>query len=269
MKLRKYFLTGLFALIFLVTIYNLCFAQNVDDPLSLGQKIKINSKILNEDREVFISTPINYKQTEDKFNVLYVLDADITYGYSASLVKYLSGFGDISGTIVVGIPHIDRFKDLSYNKDKMFDHECNANNFVTFLKQELVPYVNANYRTNSYNILMGHSLGAVFVLYTYANDPSFFDANLIISPDFTRDVLLLKHVQKSFKNVNVDKCFLYISIEKYRDKEFEETYEKFKNMLNDLPKTVVIKHDHFNDESHTSVGPISLLSGLKFIFGNK
>jgi predicted alpha/beta superfamily hydrolase len=47
---------------------------------------------------------------------------------------------------------------------------------LAFLKDELIPYITKKYPSNGSNILWGHSLGGLFVLYTLFTEPQLFDA---------------------------------------------------------------------------------------------
>jgi hypothetical protein len=53
---------------------------------------------------------------------------------------------------------------------------------LTFLKDELIPYINKKYPSNGSNILWGHSLGGLFVLYTLFTEPQVFDAYIAADP---------------------------------------------------------------------------------------
>jgi hypothetical protein len=51
-----------------------------------------------------------------------------------------------------------------------------------FLKDELIPYINKTYPSNGSNILWGHSLGGLFVLYTLFTEPQLFDSYIAADP---------------------------------------------------------------------------------------
>ncbi len=54
--------------------------------------------------------------------------------------------------------------------------------FLQVLKDELLPFIDDNYRTTPDRALAGHSLGALFVAYALFEDPSYFGRYLISSP---------------------------------------------------------------------------------------
>ena len=51
-------------------------AQDDDDSIVIGKKRQIESKILEESRELWISTPASYQVGEERYPVLYVLDGN-------------------------------------------------------------------------------------------------------------------------------------------------------------------------------------------------
>jgi hypothetical protein len=56
--------------------------------------------------------------------------------------------------------------------------------FCTFIKDELIPEINKNYRTNGYQILAGQSNSGLFVMYNFLFYPDVFNAYVIASPMF-------------------------------------------------------------------------------------
>ena len=54
--------------------------------------------------------------------------------------------------------------------------------FRRFIAEEVMPFVQANYRTGGRRILMGESLAAFFVVDTLLRQPRLFDDYISISP---------------------------------------------------------------------------------------
>ncbi len=57
-------------------------------------------------------------------------------------------------------------------------------NFIQYLKQGLLPYVQNNYRIADYNILVGPQAGAGFGLYALMKHTALFDAFILENPYF-------------------------------------------------------------------------------------
>jgi predicted alpha/beta superfamily hydrolase len=132
------------ALIIIVFITAVSYAQNNIDELVLGEYIKIYSKVLSEERRIFIRLPFGYEQSSEKYPVLLVLDEHAHSIHASGTVSFLSGNGAIPQTIVISIPNTDRQRDFTPTKTDVVPNGGGADNFIKFLKDELIPYVDKN-----------------------------------------------------------------------------------------------------------------------------
>jgi predicted alpha/beta superfamily hydrolase len=117
-------------------------------PIRIGYTIKLNSIVLNEIRAIYIYLPDNYKKNHNSYPVLYLLDAETNFKPVCGVVDILSRWKIIPELIVVGLPNTDRMRDLTPTLDRKFKIGGGGNNFLGFLKEELVPYIDQNYNTN-------------------------------------------------------------------------------------------------------------------------
>jgi predicted alpha/beta superfamily hydrolase len=154
-------------ILLLAGFLNETFAQ----PIARVENLKIQSKSLNQEREILIYTPNDYDwRVNEYFNVIYVFDAQNRefFDYTSSIVSFLS---DASKSfIVVGItsPYNEKL-DYSRRNDFLPNIESeeykkqagnyygNADNFLNYVETEVVTYINSNYRTIKQNIAVGHS----------------------------------------------------------------------------------------------------------------
>lgn len=87
--------------------------------------------------------------------------------------------------IIVGIENTNRLRDLTpgisnNNMDK-------ANPFVQFLANELIPYIDQNYKTAPYRLLIGHSLRGLTAINILSNFPNLFNTYIGIDPSMWFD----------------------------------------------------------------------------------
>lgn len=162
-------------------------AQVVSGPVNVGQQIQFESQLLGDTRSVFIGFPQSNDIVNGRYPVLYVLDGGAHFQYTVAMTKFLSASGRIPGIFVVAIDNTDRGRDLTtptsvQREIDTFPTNGGAERFLRMLREELMPWVDANYRTNSYKILMGHSLGGLFTINTLITEPDAFDAYVAISP---------------------------------------------------------------------------------------
>jgi predicted alpha/beta superfamily hydrolase len=78
--------------------------------------------------------------------------------------------------IIIGIINVDRNRDYTptYAPNQKggleFPTSGKAEKFLEYLKSELFPYIESNYKTQPYRILAGWSLGGLFTVYTFLVD---------------------------------------------------------------------------------------------------
>jgi predicted alpha/beta superfamily hydrolase len=201
---------------------NQTFAQQI----ARVENVKIQSKFLNQEREILIYTPANYDwRTNEYFNVIYVFDSQNRefFDYTSSIISFLTD-GNQS-FIVVGIssPYNEEL-DYSRNndllpvletessKDRYGKYSGNADNFLGYVSSEVIPYINSNYRTLNHNIVVGHSLGASFILYSLLEKPNLFENYIAISPNLAYDEDKLSKALTNFDYTKIKKpTFIYLS----------------------------------------------------------
>lgn len=84
--------------------------------------------------------------------------------------------------IVVGIWNTNRDRDMIPVAVSHRPGSGASEKFLTFIREELVPYVNETYRCGEFSILYGMSNSALFGVYALLEAPDTFDAYLASSP---------------------------------------------------------------------------------------
>jgi predicted alpha/beta superfamily hydrolase len=241
----------------------------------IGQSKTIESKVLNETRKIMVSLPKDYEKNDFSYPVLYFSDAEVHFDTMASTVHFLTKNNVIPPVIVVGIVSgSTRTRDLTPNlskeeqEKKSWYSEQNpggADKFITFLGQELIPYISKEYRTADFRIFSGHSLGGLFSVYTYFTQPDLFDGYMAISSslwwDNERLVTDAKHLVKNKKLLHK-----YLFLSKGDEKgAIESGYKTLVSLLESYNKEGTFSKD-FPDENHLTVVFNAHYYGLKAIF---
>ncbi len=156
-------------------------SQDQPDLISVGQKIKIPSKILNETREVWIALPPGYKDGGDRYPLLLQLGGEANFLYSAAIVDVLSKNNHIPRIIVAAL--LDptprhHYRDSTPTKVDYLPASGGAPQFLSFLKEELIPALDAGFRTEPLRILCGHGLSGLFSISALLESPGTFGAVL-------------------------------------------------------------------------------------------
>lgn len=162
-------------------------AQAAREPVIVGSKIQLHSRILNETRTLLISKPDGYDQETDRYPVLYLLDGEENFVHTTGIIRFLADSGRIPPMILVGIANTERNRDLTPRTEVEIENRFHPKNggadaFLEFIRSELIPYIDQNYRTRPYRVLAGHSLGGLFSIYALASSPNLFNAYIAVDP---------------------------------------------------------------------------------------
>jgi predicted alpha/beta superfamily hydrolase len=215
--------------------------------------ITIDSKYFNDKREIKVFLPAGYSSSPDRtYKVVYLFDAQnsIFVDFLVATSNYLSSLSTtfVSPYILVGIKTKNRqFEFLPKNKTEQPYKDYSpkvklggADTLIAHLREEVLPEINKRYRTNNYNIAIGHSLGATFSIYSLIHAPEIFKAVIAISPNLYYDheqVLNELKAQKNFQQLQ--NKFLYVAYAKdgTLESRFYPASEKLRSFLkkNRLP----------------------------------
>ena len=200
------FKTLVFVFVFSALITPRLWGQDAETtPILLGVQTRLDSDIMGEERPVLIYTPTGYEQSTERYPVIYLLDGDGHLLHTAGIAQFLANNGKMPGVIIVGIPNTDRTRDLTpplREPGNNFPTAGGADTFLSFISDELIPYVEANYRTVPYRILIGHSFGGLFSVNALLKKPDLFNAHISISPSMWWDNKGLLTEAEAFFNAN-------------------------------------------------------------------
>lgn len=159
-------------------------AARAEEPkaFAIGETVTIHSKILGEERQLFIYAHRAYNEDQSRYPVAYVLDGEWNFLNDSGIIDLLSSREAIPWMIVVGIPNSDRMRDLSPTPIREQPRSGGAAAFRRFLREEVFPFIEARYRTEPFRLLIGHSLGGLFAVDTFLREPDLFGACLAVSP---------------------------------------------------------------------------------------
>jgi hypothetical protein len=270
----------------LLLFLNCANAQN-NDKIIVGRRITIFSKLLNENRKVWIYTPKLTSQdtlTDKKYPVLYVLDGDAHFLSTVGVVQQLSqanGNGVLPEMIIVAIENTDRLKDFTPTVPTT-NNAYAPNSFVSFLSSELIPFIDKTYNTTSYRLLVGHSLGGLVAIDILTNFPKLFNAYIAIEPSMWYDnEIFLNHTLSQLPKQDLKNISLFVGIANTMPKGMSVSKLKKDNSLDTKHIRAIFKldkflksinnglkydHKYYDKDNHNSVSLISEYDGLRFIF---
>lgn len=167
-------------------------AARAATPITIGEMVKIESKVMAEERKVLISLPdAYYRGNSARFPVLYLTDGDAHIMHTRGTVDFLAQNGLMPNMIIVGVTNTDRTRDLTPTQTDFknpdgtvtkFPSSGGGDRYLDFFEKELIPYIETNYRTLPYRAFFGHSFGGLFAVHAFLTRPDLFNAVVAVSP---------------------------------------------------------------------------------------
>jgi hypothetical protein len=177
--------------------------QNSPFLLKVGGSDSIYSKTLKEYRKIYVQLPATYDPIKaEKYPVVYILDGEVFLPTVNDVQNYYSG-GFTPEMVLVGISNDqNRMRDLTTSEvtemyGMPFEQENGeAVNFIKFIENELIPFIETKYLVTNFRTLIGHSYGGLFTLYSLVHHPHLFSNYIAIDPSLDWDnQKLLKEAQ--------------------------------------------------------------------------
>ena len=246
-------------------------AAQAPEPVVIGETFQIESKVLAETRTYVVQTPDYYKTRTDAYPVLVLLDAENNFGYVSGAIHLLSANGRIPAMIVVGINNTDRSRDMtparSSSATPWKGTVGGADKFLSFIADELLPTIDRNYRTRPYRVLIGHSFGGLFAVYTLLNRPEIFNGYVVTSPSLWWDDQALVKAAPAFFAAHQDlQADIYMSMSNEGGTMLGGAWKLSAALEEAKLPNVRWQFKRFPDEEHGTIPYISTYEGLESIF---
>ncbi len=149
---------------------------------------------------------------------------------------------------------IDRNKDLTPTHMDDWKTSGGAGNFLSFIKDELIPHINKEYPSNGDNTLWGHSLGGLFVINALINEPQTFKSYIAVDPSLWWDNGYIQKIAPGKLTALADlKITLFISGREGEDGAGMKIASMDTILNKWAPAGLTWKHINYPDETHSSV----------------
>jgi predicted alpha/beta superfamily hydrolase len=257
----------------LLAIFIICksaLAQLPDLPIL---RDSIYSEVLKEGRRLEIVLPDGYDSTsKTTYDVLYVTDGEWNTRIVSGIRQFLN-IQFIPENIIVSIPNVypngqnQRGRDFTPTHTDGMQESGGAATFLSFIKTDLIPYINKKYKTNGENTLYGSSLGGIFAMYTLCTEPQLFQSYLMADPAWWWDDNYISGLVKKNleKLIPLNKTVLITAREGAAYKYMG--IEKVDSLLVTAKANGVHwKTMQYNDETHNAMIFRTVYDGLKYTY---
>jgi predicted alpha/beta superfamily hydrolase len=272
--------------------------QTQSKQIVIGTKDIIHSKILNEQREIWVYVPSSASDTtfsKQRYPVVYLLDGDDHFSSVVGMIQQLSSAYVCPEMIVVGIPNTYRTRDLTpthMNSWQFLNFVADSDfcktsgggeKFISFIEKELMPHIDSLFPTAPYRMFIGHSFGGLTIINALVHHTALFNAYVAIDPAMSWDnQKLLKESKKALANNDYSGVSLFlgiantmpvgmdtIKVKKDTNKSTEHIRSIFelRNYLSSN-KQNQLKYawKYYNNDEHNSVPLNAEYDALRFIF---
>lgn len=245
-----------------------------DNNINIGFKTEITSTVLQENYELWVHLPENYSESK-KYPVLYLLDGRNNFSHTVGTLSYLKSGDMMPEMIVVGISSKNRIRDYTPTKIETRKSSGGGEKFLDFIEQELIPYINKKYSTESFRIFSGHSLGGLLVLHTLHSRPNLFQAHFAYSPSlYWNDKATVKKTIDFLTKTKQFSNYLYMNIGNEglisqnptglaMRSAFQELEAKLKF---NKPNKFLFRSDHFDREKHGTTPVVGQFNAFRDLY---
>lgn len=251
----------------------------------------LKSNYTAKEYDIYIKLPSGYNKSKEEYPILVLTDAGYAFPLVSSIYRRLKFSKKINEIIIVGISYskgehfgISRTRDYtptySPNEPNGYSKEARlnsgqANNFIMFMKNELIPYLDSKYKIDlNKKAFAGHSLGGLLANYMVVSHPETFNYYMSGSPSLWYHNRSIFEIEHTYSKDNTDlKANLYMGIGALENEpngfQMVSDMNNLEKILNSRNyKSLNIKSVIFPDEDHETVYPTFITKGLIWAFKN-
>lgn len=226
---------------------------------------EFSSYKLGETRRLKIQLPRDYESNVEKsYPIVIVFDANYLFEPVAGNVDYFGYWEDMPEAIVVGIMQGDsRYDDCQYDDTNFMPADQGAD-FFEFVGLELVPFIDANFRTAKFIIAVGHDLTASYINYYLFKNPPLFNGYISLSPDLAP--LMDERLPKRLPSIP-QKIFYYLATGTDDIPNLQQIAQELNAQLAPLKSDQFnYYYDNFEGATHYSLVARAIPTALEKIF---
>jgi len=239
------------------------------------------SKNVDEEYSILVSLPEGYATSQRTYPVLYVLDAEKSFGLARDVVDWLSWANEMPRMIVVGIAYGEttrdwwqkRSRDLTPSADRgklwgEWPLAGGSEAFRRFLSLELFPFIESEYRPSGDRVLVGLSFGALFGAHDLLRTDRLFARYLLVSTPFAWDQDAIFETEAEYGAGTTSlPATVYSALGTEDEAAVTEPWHRFNAQFTARGYAGLrFQSEAFQGETHISVFPIALTHGLKWLF---
>lgn len=257
------------------------------DPVSLPntEVVSLKSQRNGVEYKLYISYPSDLKTSKTEYPLIVSLDADYSFAIIRNIVQHLADRHDTPPIIIVSIAYAGETTQHSYRMNRSRDYtpvfdaddgygadfqkqSGGAPAFLDFIRHELLPFMEKEYRASGRQALVGHSYGGLFASYVMLTQPDLFDGYVIVSPSlWYHDKWLFDYEKAMTKNRERLAATAYLAVGDFEGGSMVPDLKAFTSRLqaHDFD-AFSVRGEVLSDETHNSLFPRAVSNGIRMIW---
>jgi predicted alpha/beta superfamily hydrolase len=240
------------------------FAQTATYPqvsLPNTEERVLHSSIMDYEYGVYVTLPRSYRDNPGRiYPTLYIIDGNQYFGYTLEPYGSLIWGNMVKEHIAVSVayqPGKGNFRSRDFVTTER------AADFVKFFQQELIPFIEKNYRTSKKDrTFFGHSLGGQFTLYMLLKAPDTFENYIACAPSVNDDIMRFEEEYAASHNDFPVRLFLASGENDHLTIGARQFAAKFKSRRYPGLKFSELYTPNGN---HGTIQPSAYIEGLRFV----
>ncbi|MEM9303217.1 MAG: alpha/beta hydrolase-fold protein [Pseudomonadota bacterium] len=221
---------------------------------------------------IFVRLPEGYEDTDASYPVVYVLDGGTLFPLFVPYYRLVGINEALPEAIIVGIGYPGttfaegNYRGTDYTAPSAErDYYGGAPRFQTFLADELLPLIEARYRTDrTRRIIFGQSLGGQFVLYTALTRPNLFWGHIASNAAIHGNAERFLAMEPGTAN---GESHLFLANAEFDDARFAEPRDRWLAAWADRKgRPWRFGVQRFEGEYHAGLAPLAFRAGMRWLF---
>ncbi len=243
------------------------------------QRHVLESAIVDETFKLHVYLPRGYQEMADPLPVVYLLDAEYSFGAVAYIIRRLIKDDLIPPVLLVGVAYEQPYEEYYARRERDFTptraHLSDFPNagfgegFAQVIREELIPFVNGHYKVDPADkTITGLSFSGLFSTYLLFKEPDLFQRYVIVSPSLWWDSGILFRYEEDYRagsDVLAARVFFGAG-----EQDGPNILSDLEHMEELLGRRRYQRLDYqvrlFPDETHRTILPIAVSHGLRFVF---
>lgn len=240
---------------------------------------ELASTVVDDVFKLHVYLPRGYEEMPGPLPVVYLLDAEYSFGAVAYAIRRLVKDGMIPPVLLVGVAYEVPYEDYYARRERDFTptavyledfpHAGHAASFARVLREEVIPFVDKTYRVDPNDrTIIGLSFSGLFATYVLFKEPGLFNRYVITSPSlWWDDGILFRYEAEYWATTQALPAHVYFAAGEDDGPSILRDLGRMEDLLatrqyRDLDYRVV----RFPDETHRTVFPLAVSHGLRFLF---